>query len=96
MISGSWDHNSSHNGSNVEGRPDGHEFLDQVLFLEVGIASLVHSFLHWDSTGVVEGIWVVSVVVCLDDEPVCLAELVESVDGEGVSFDHAAFVGSHS
>lgn len=59
-------HDSCHNGSDIESRPDRHKFGEQFLFLEVDVSPLSQSFLNWHSSGVVKWVWIVSVIVGLN------------------------------
>ena len=80
VVSSCGNHNSSHDGGNVEGWPVRHKLVNQSLFIEVFVSSFVHFFLNGDSSGVMQWVRIVPIVIGLDDEPVCFTELIESMD----------------
>ena len=70
MESSGWDHDCGHDGSDVEGGPDEHEFIEESLFFQMNVSSFLYSVLNWDSSGIVHGVRVVSVIIGLDQIPV--------------------------
>ena len=64
----SWSHDCGHDGSNVEIGPGEHLFQDHVI-VEFVLTYLLDSFLHGNSSLVVNWFWLVSVVVGLNKEP---------------------------
>ena len=89
MVSGGRHHDGGHDGGDVECRPFEHELVQEGLLGEVLVASFAHSLLHGDSSGIVERVRLVSVVVGLNQKPVLFAEFVVSVSSVGVAFnDH--------
>ena len=69
VVSGGGDHDGGHDRGDIEGGPLEHEAIEQSLFGEVGIASFFHFVFDGDSSGVVDGVGLVAVVVGLDEEP---------------------------
>ena len=72
VVALSWDHDGCHDGSDVECRPFGHKLFHQSFGREVLVASFPHFLFHWYSPGVSFRIGVISIVVCLDQEPINL------------------------
>jgi hypothetical protein len=90
-VSSSWDQNVSEDSGDVEGRPLEHSF-QQLGLIEVFVSPFFNFFLHRDSSGIMDGVRLVSIVVGLDQEPVVLTELVVSICGVGLSFDNHTFI----
>lgn len=96
VVSCCWDHDGSHDGGNVECWPFAHEVMHQSCLIEIAVSSCFDFLLNWDSSGIMEWIGLVSIVVCLDEEPLIIAELIPSVDAVGISFNDCSLIGSNS
>ncbi len=92
MIPRGWNHDSGHNGGDVESRPLEHELIEECLFSEVGISSFSHFVLNRDSSGIVDWIGLVTVVVSLNEEPSLITEFIEGMDCINISFNYHTFV----
>lgn len=89
-------HDGCHDCGDVEGWPVGHELVKQGLGCEVLVSAFSHFLLNWDSSGIVKRVGVVSIIVCLDQEPIGFIELVMSMNSFGISFDNASFIWSNA
>lgn len=59
-------HDGSHDGGDVEGRPLRHEAIEQHLLTHPLISALLHLVLHWNTSWVVNGIRLVTVIIGLN------------------------------
>ena len=89
-------HNGSHDSCNVESWPLEHEAVQKSLLCEVSISSFLHLFFNWDSSGIMDWLRLVSVIVGLNQKPLSFAEFIISMDWIGISFDNHTFIGSYS
>jgi hypothetical protein len=78
MISCCWDYHGSHNGGNVEVRPCEH-FTKDYIDVEV-ISYALYSVFHRDSSLVIDGLRLISIVVGLDKEPSLFGKLIKCID----------------
>lgn len=85
-------HDHSVNSFNVEGRVQTHHSVEEGLLVEVFVTDFHESVLCGDSPLVFFGVRLVSVVVCLDEEPCAIAELIGCVDVIAVSLDDDSLV----
>lgn len=66
FVTCNWYKDIGEDSCNIEVWPLEHELVEQGLFSEVCISSCCQFFLSWDSSGIVEWVGLVAVVVCLD------------------------------
>jgi hypothetical protein len=88
------DNDGGHYGCNVKIRP-GEHFCKDNLRSKV-ITNCLHSILHWDPPLIVNRLMLITVVVCLDQEPVGIRKLIISMNSVSVSLDDHSFVGTDS
>ena len=84
------DDDGAHDGGDVEGGPLEHEILEHHLLAEALISPLLKLVLHGDAAGIVDGLWLVSVVVGLDQKPSLVTEFIKGVHSLYFSLNHCS------
>ena len=92
VIAWIWNHDGCHNCCNVECGPNRHEFVHQILLLQVDISPFLHSVFDWNSSRIMHWVRLISVVVCLNQEPCLLIQFIESMNAINFSFDNGSFI----
>jgi len=90
------DDDGAHDGGDVEGGPLEHELVEHHLLAEALISPLLQLVLHGDAAGIVDGLWLVSVVVGLNQKPSGIGEGVGRVNLIGIAFDDCTLVSGHT
>jgi len=85
-------HNCSHNGTDVHRWPLRHEICVKYLLCESGLTSLSESIFHCYAPWVMPWIWLISVVVGLDQEPCYVIQLVCSMDAIAIPLNNSPLV----
>ena len=95
MVACPGDHDCGHDGGNVEGGPVQHNLLEQFLGLDV-LAYAGDPLLGRCSSGVVDGLRLVSVIVGLHEEPPLVGQLIGGMDALVLSLDDDPLVAADS
>lgn len=96
MISWSWHHYCRHDRRDVESWPLEHKFIQERLLFEVLVSPLSHFFLNWNSSRIMKWIWVISVIVRLNNEPIIITELIECMNSSCISLHNTSFIWSNT
>jgi len=95
VISSAWDHNGGHDGGNVEGWPDCHEFFEDALLCN-SVTIFSKSVLDCNSSGIMERIRLVSIIVSLNQEPISRIKRVETMNTVRITLNYSSFIWFHS
>jgi len=92
VIACSRNHYCSHDSGDIECWPLGHIVLKQDFFGEAGLALLSNAILHCNSSWVMNGVWLISIRVGLNQKPCLIIECIEAVNAVRVSLDNSTFI----
>ena len=95
VVAGSWRNDRSHDGGDVECGPFWHDQLQEWILSE-SLPLFFDSVLGWDSSGIVDRVGLVPVVVGLHQEPGRVGEFIEGMNCLSFSFNNSSLISLNS
>jgi len=95
VIACCWNNYGGHDGGNVKCWPSEH-LVKNCINCKVSLTMLCHSLFHGESTLIIDGLRLISIIICLNQEPSCITKFVKCMNTVCLAFNNRSFIRFHS
>ena len=92
MIASWWNHHSSQDCLQIDSWELEHNLIKQILLIQAFVSSRLQPVFSGSASFIMNCVRLIPIVICLNEEPICIWKFIETMNPISVTFNHCSFI----